>query len=151
MTIDIRAFSHVVLPVSDLDASLGFFHDALGLEVVMRIEPDDPDAEGGIASGLRIAGVAVPGGLVIELVQGMTDALASSAVLALNVADVRQAERQVEAAGLKPTMPPTEVMPGVTMMFVPDPDGRTIELVEFGSGARTSLENLQAGDGGTPG
>jgi catechol 2,3-dioxygenase-like lactoylglutathione lyase family enzyme len=144
MPVDIRAFSHVVLPVSDLDASLRFFHEALGLEIAMRIEPDDPDAEGGIASGLRIAGVAVPGGMVIELVQGMTTKLESAAVLALNVADVRAAARQAEAAGLTPTMPPTEVMPGVTMMFLADPDGRTIELVEFGSGAHSSYENLLA-------
>jgi catechol 2,3-dioxygenase-like lactoylglutathione lyase family enzyme len=144
MPIDIRAFSHVVLPVSDLDASLAFFHGALGLEIVMEIGPDDPDAEGGIASGLRIAGVAVPGGMVIELVQGMTTKLESAAVLALNVADIRAAAKQAEDAGLTPTMPPTEVMPGVTMMFLADPDGRTIELVEFGSGARSSFENLQA-------
>ena len=38
-------------------------------------------------------------------------------------------------------------MPGVTMMFVPDPDGRTIELVQFASDARTSYENLQATGG----
>ncbi len=146
MPVDIRAFSHVVLPVSDLDASLEFFHEALGLDIVMRIEPDDPGAEGGIAAGLRIAGVVVPGGMVIELVQGMTTKLESAAVLALNVADVRAAARQAEAAGLTPTMPPTEVMPGVTMMFLADPDGRTIELVEFGSGAQSSYENLRASE-----
>mgnify|MGYP001814178793 FL=1 len=144
MPVDIRAFSHVVLPVSDLDASLAFFHEALGLEIVLRIEPDDPDAAGGMASGMRIAGVAVPGGIVLELAEGMSPSLESSTVIALNVADIQAAARQVEAAGLVPSMPPTEVMPGVTMMFVPDPDGRTIELVEFGSGAPTSLANLQA-------
>ena len=144
MSIEIRAFSHVVLPVSDLDASLSFFHEGLGLEIVMQIGPDDADAEGGIAEGLRIAGVAVPSGMVIELVQGMTTQLESAAVLALNVADVQAAARQAEEAGLTMTMPPTEVMPGVTMMFLTDPDGRTIELVEFGSGARSSWENLRA-------
>ena len=56
MAIEIRAFSHVVLPVSDLDAALAFYRDVLGLEVAMRLEPDDPDSDGSIAAGLRIAG-----------------------------------------------------------------------------------------------
>lgn len=39
---------------------------------------------------------------------------------------------------------PTEVTPGVTMMFLTDPDGRTVELVEFASGASTNYANLDA-------
>ena len=41
-------------------------------------------------------------------------------------------------------MPPTEVTPGVTMMFLTDPDGRTVELVEFASGASSNYANLDA-------
>lgn len=148
MPIEIRAFSHVALPVSDLEASLAFYRDVLGLEVVLRLDPDDPDAKGGIAAGLRIAGVLVPGGVTLELGEGMGGALDSSYVLALNVPDVHAAQREIEAAGLKPSMPPTEVVPGVTMMFVPDPDGRTIEFVEFASGASTNYENLRAKENG---
>lgn len=144
MALDIRAFSHVALPVSDLDASLAFYRDVLGLEVVLRLDPDDEDAKGGIAAGLRIAGVLVPGGVMLELGEGMPGTLGSSYVLALNVPDVREAQREIEAAGLKPSMPPTEVVPGVTMMFVPDPDGRTIEFVEFASGASSNYTNLLA-------
>ncbi len=144
MPVEVRAFSHVALPVSDLDASLRFYRDLLGLEVVLRMDPDDPDAAGGIAGGLRIAGLLVPGGTVLELGEGMPGKLDSSYVLALGVADIREAQRQVEAAGITPRMPPTEVVPGVTMMFLADPDGRTIELVEFATGAMTNYENLRA-------
>jgi glyoxylase I family protein len=144
MAIEIRAFSHVVLPVSDLDAALVFYRDVLGLEVAMRLEPDDPASDGSIAAGLRIAGVLVPGGIMLELVEGMEDPGGSSTVLALNVPDVAAAQRKIEAAGLEPSMPPTQVTPGVTMMFVKDPDGRTIEFVEFASGASSSYENLGA-------
>ena len=132
MPVAVRAFSHVVLPVSDLDASLAFYGDVCGLEVAMRVEPDDTGAEGGIAGGLRIAGVVAPGGVMLELVEGMPGSKQSCYTLALGVDDVRAAEREIQAAGLTPSMPPSEVMPGVTMMFVADPDGRNVEFVDSG-------------------
>ena len=70
MPVTIRAFSHIVLPVADLDAALAFYRDLLGLKVVMRLEPDNSGPEGSIAAGLAIAGVLVPGGTMLELVQG---------------------------------------------------------------------------------
>ena len=144
MSVSIRGLSHIVLPVADLDLALAFYRDLLGLEVVMRLEPDDSDTEGSIAAGLRIAGVLVPGGTMLELVQGMQEPRAGATVVALNVTDVKAAREQVEAAGVSPAMLPTEVTPGVTMMFLTDPDGRTVELVEFASGASTSFANLDA-------
>jgi len=142
MSVPIRGLSHIVLPVADLDAALAFYRDLLGLEVVMRLSPDDSDTEGSIAAGLDIAGVLVPGGTLLELVQGMQEPSAGATVVALNVADVKAALEQVEALGVSPAMLPTEVTPGVTMMFLTDPDGRTVELVEFASGASTSFANL---------
>jgi len=38
-------------------------------------------------------------------------------------------------------MPPTEMMPGIKMLFVRDPDGRMLEFVDFAGGARSSAEN----------
>jgi len=144
MPVTIRALSHIVLPVADLDASLAFYRDLLDLEVVMRLDPDNSGPEGSIAAGLDIVGLLVPGGIMVELVQGMQEPSAGSTVVALNVADVKAAQQQVEAAGVTPAMPPTEVTPGVTMMFLTDPDGRTVELVEFASGVSTNYANLDA-------
>ena len=142
MTLTIRALSHIVLPVSDLEAALAFYRDLLGLELVMRLHPGDTESEGSIAAGLEIAGLGLPGGSMIELVEGMAESIACSTVVALNVADLEVAQQHVEAAGITPAMPPTEVTPGVTMMFLTDPDGRTVELVEFASGASTNYANL---------
>ena len=144
MPVTIRALSHIVLPVADLDAAFSFYRDLLGLEVVMRLDPGNSGPEDSIAAGLNLAGVLVPGGTLLELVQGMQKARAGSTVVALNVADVKAAQQQVEAAGVTPAMPPTEVSPGVTMMFLMDPDGRTVELVEFASGASSNYANLDA-------
>jgi catechol 2,3-dioxygenase-like lactoylglutathione lyase family enzyme len=143
MPVTIRALSHIVLPVRDLDAALAFYRDTLGLKVVMRLDPDNEDAKGGILSGLRIAGLLLPGGAMLELGEGISKNCESSSIIALNVPDITAAQREIEAAGLKPSMPPTEVMPGIKMMFVNDPDGRTVEFVEFASGASTSYANLE--------
>lgn len=144
MPITIRALSHIVLPVADLDAALAFYQDLLGLEVVVRLDPDDSGPDGSIAAGLNIAGMLLPGGTMLELVEGMQEPRAGSTVVALNVADVKAAHREVEAAGVTPAMPPTEVTPGITMMFLTDPDGRTVELVEFASGVNSNYANLNA-------
>ncbi len=145
MPITIRALSHIVLPVADLDAALAFYHDLLGLEVVVRLDPDDSGPDGSIAAGLNIAGMLLPGGTMLELVEGMQEPRAGSTVVALNVADVKAAHLEVEAAGVTPAMPPTEVTPGITMMFLTDPDGRTVELVEFASGVSSNYANLNVG------
>ena len=145
MPITIRALSPIVLPVADLDAALAFYHDLLGLEVVVRLDPDDSGPDGSIAAGLNIAGMLLPGGTMLELVEGMQEPRAGSTVVALNVADVKAAHLEVEAAGVTPAMPPTEVTPGITMMFLTDPDGRTVELVEFASGVSSNYANLNVG------
>ena len=103
MSVTIRALSHIVMPVADFDGALAFYRDLLGLEMVMQLDPEDSGPEGSIAAGLRIAGVLVPGGTLIELVEGMEQPRAGSTVVALNVADVRTAQRHVEAAGVTPS------------------------------------------------
>ena len=145
MPVTIQALSHIVMPVADLDAALAFYRDLLGLEVVVRLDPDESGPDGSIAAGLNIAGMLVPGGTMLELVEGMQEPRSGSTVIALNVADLKAAQREVEAAGVTPAMPPTEVTPGITMMFLTDPDGRTVELVEFASGASSNYANLDAG------
>ena len=145
MPVTIQALSHIVMPVADLDAALAFYRDLLGLEVVVRLDPDESGPDGSIAAGLNIAGMLVPGGTMLELVEGMQEPRPGSTVVALNVADLKAAQGEVEAAGVTPTMPPTEVTPGITMMFLTDPDGRTVELVEFASGSSTNYENLDGG------
>ena len=144
LSIEARRINSGFINPTDLDAALAFYRDLLGLKVVMRLDPDNSGPEGSIAAGLDIAGVLVPGGTMLELVQGMQEPRASSTVGALNVADVKTAQQQVEAAGVTPAMPPTEVTPGVTMMFLTDPDGRNVELVEFASGASSNYANLDA-------
>ena len=47
---------------------------------------------------------------------------------------------RISLAGVPPLMPPTAVAPGSSMIFLRDPDGRTIELAQFADGATCSAE-----------
>ena len=141
MALEIEKFSHVAMQVSNLEASIAFYHELLGLEMIFDrpyVDPRRPNHP------LRVVGCVVGGTVTIEFMGDpeRTREIDGSAspVLALNVADLQDTHARLLAAGVEPMMPPTEMEPGVFMIFVRDPDGRTIEFVEFSSGASCSAE-----------
>lgn len=140
MALEILKFSHVVMQVSDLVHSVDFYHGLLGLEKLFERSFTDPRT----GRSQQVVGCLVGGSVVLEMgadperprkVDG-----SSSPVLALSVADIHEAHRQLLAAGVTPLVPPTEMAPGIFMIFLRDPDGRTIELVEFAGGATSSVD-----------
>jgi glyoxylase I family protein len=153
-TLDVRAFSHVCVNVSDMERSLPFYRDVLGLRVIFDVELAGPGLESvtgeGGARG-RMVGCLVPGSRVtIELLSfGHRPPAARSARggagyanVALTVGDLAGARAALEARGARPA-PPVDVG-GVRMFFVADPDGTPIELVEFPGGALSSAEHNRA-------
>lgn len=48
----------------------------------------------------------------------------------ISVPDIRGLMKQLEAKGIRATVPVTEFRPGVTIAMVADPDGNTIEFLE---------------------
>ena len=152
MSLRVRTFSHVCISVSDVERSLGFYRDGLGLEVIFDHQLDGPGMESatgepgaqGRMVGLKVPG---PGGVTIELLgfahrgevpKGPRPALGyTNASLAVDDLDAAHAE--LVAAGIQPLQEPFEVG-GVRMFFVADPDGTAIELIEFPGNATTSAE-----------
>lgn len=141
MPIEIQNFSHVVMSVSDLEASVAFYSGLLGLEKIFEQEVPEPGKQGGTRS---MVGCLVGGSMVIEFganrahperVDG-----SGSPILAFAVADIEAAHRAVLEAGVKPLMGPREMAPGLMMLFVRDPDGRTIEFAQFPDGHANSAE-----------
>jgi glyoxylase I family protein len=146
----IRGFSHVCVSVSDLERSLAFYRDGLGLRVIFDVElagSGMESATGEAGARGRMVGCLVPGGVTIELLwfahrvgreraprraTGFTN-------VALAVSDLDAAYAELEARGLRPGRP-VEVG-GVRMLFVADPDGSAIELIEFPGGALSSAEH----------
>jgi catechol 2,3-dioxygenase-like lactoylglutathione lyase family enzyme len=48
----------------------------------------------------------------------------------ISVPDIRGLMTQLEAKGIRPTVPVTEFRPGVTIAMVTDPDGNTVEFLQ---------------------
>ena len=149
MPIALQTLSHLGLQVTDLAASLAFYVDLLGFEKLFERDYEDPRRP---TSENRIAGCRAPGGdVAFELLQLGSDQPggappkvdgSASPVLAFGVLDLDATHQQLRDAGAKILMPPTEMAPGIFMLFVADPDGRIIECAEFKSGARNLVENL---------
>jgi glyoxylase I family protein len=151
-TLELRGFSHVCINVSDMELSLAFYRDVLGLRVIFDVELageglEAVTGEGG-ARG-RMVGCLVPGSRVtVELLSFGHRAPASRrgpsggpgySNIALTVVDLAAAWAALEVRGARP-QPPADVG-GVRMFFVRDPDGTPIEIIEFPGGALSSADH----------
>ena len=116
--------------VTDEQAPLGFYRDALGLEW----EGELP-VPGGRMYRLKC------GTTVIKLLKLNRTPEAKPApggpvgglgfrYFTISVPDIRGLMAQLEAKGIRPTVPIREARPGVTIAMVIDPDGNTVEFLE---------------------
>ena len=122
---------HVGLPVSDLERSVAWYGEALGMTHELTAQVPD---------GVAIAFMAAPGGERLELFavdaadagwEGPIDALrAGVAHTGWVVGDLDVAfARAVEAGGRVVWPPRDSPEPGRRMAFVADPDGNLVELI----------------------
>jgi glyoxylase I family protein len=146
----LRDFSHVTVRVSEMERSLSFYRDGLGLRVIFDVALEGAGLEavtGAKGASGRMVGLVVPGRgkVCIELLgfehpksarppQGRFTGYSN---LSLAVDDLDAAYAACVARGLAPLQKPVEVG-GVKMFFLADPDGTPIELIEFPRGATTS-------------
>ncbi len=106
----------VNLRVQDLEASLGFYRDGLGLEIVHQID--------------KIA-VLDLGNLHLVLdAQDDSRSTGSGAVLHLMVAHVDECYAAVTARGLRPESPPADRPWGDRDFMLVDPDGYRLTVVQ---------------------
>jgi catechol 2,3-dioxygenase-like lactoylglutathione lyase family enzyme len=116
--------------VTDEKAALGFYRDGLGLEW----EGELP-LPGGRMYRLKC------GTTVIKLLKLERTPEAKPAsggpmrglgyrYFTISVPDIRGLMAQLEAKGIRATVPVTEFRPGVTIAMVPDPDGNTVEFLQ---------------------
>ena len=147
-----RGIHHSAICVRDVEASLRFWSDGLGLQVLMdeRFDGDWPTLLRAPSSRLRAVFLGDPAhaeGGIVELVDlgevapgPPTDGPASGGFLLLSVmVDVAAALERLGELGLGGTPRRTEVA-GVAMAVVTDPDGVLVELVD--TGAAANLERL---------
>jgi catechol 2,3-dioxygenase-like lactoylglutathione lyase family enzyme len=143
----VRGIDHAGITVASLGAALHFYRDLLGLPLTDQGEDSGPelDAITGL-TGVRMhyAELDLGGGQLLELIEfqppeGRTLAQSprdpGAAHLALRVDDVDALSERLAAAGVTvPGRPTTITAPGAWLgarcVYVQDPDGRTVELVQ---------------------
>jgi catechol 2,3-dioxygenase-like lactoylglutathione lyase family enzyme len=155
-----KAMHHVGITVKDLDASIRFYHDVLGLEFSNEPSPWFEGEE--LSSGVGVPGAALRqvslrlGETTLELLEyrsppGETEApLPSNSLGASHVAflvdDIEAAKTQLESKGVEffssVNVVDDGVLAGWRWVYFSDPDGYPLELVEV---AYTNAEERRAG------
>src|ERR1700749_2024954 len=146
--IGIIGFSHVCIAVSDMEASLPFYRDVLGLGIFFDLEFDGPSMEvvtGAPAPPSLIVG-AMLGETFVELLEfaprsfcPASEPMLGYTNISLSVRDIDATLAALTAAGIQPEQQPVE-LGGVRMFVVHDPDGTPIEFVSYPNGEQSSAQ-----------
>lgn len=111
--------SRILLRPRDRDRSLHFYRDVLGLAIYREFgTPDDPGVVFFLGTGL------------LEVSGGSGSAPSRSVMIWLQVRDVHAEHERLAAAGVPVLRPPVTEAWGLIEMWIEDPDGVRIVLVE---------------------
>jgi catechol 2,3-dioxygenase-like lactoylglutathione lyase family enzyme len=145
--VTVRGIDHAGITVASVAAALGFYRDLLGLRVTDEGEDEGPEQDaitGQSGVRMRYAELDLGGGRLLEVIEYLAPTgtpLAQrpcdpgASHLALRVDDVDAVYERLVAAGVTvPGRPTTITAPGAwhgaRCVYVEDPDGRTVELVQ---------------------
>lgn len=136
--------NHTGFVVKDLDKSITFYRDIMGLELTSTYEREgEPISQvvGYKSAHLKIAILSIEDGHKLELIQYVypsgsesveleRNALGSTH-LAFNVENIDETSRELVRQGAIKLNPPVAVAPGKIACYMQDPDGNWIELMEY--------------------
>jgi catechol 2,3-dioxygenase-like lactoylglutathione lyase family enzyme len=143
----VRGIDHAGISVENLEATLHFYRDLLDLRVTDEGEDAGPelDAITGLSGvRMRYAELDLGAGQLLEVIEYRTPQGArleqrqpdpGASHLALRVDDVDALYERLVAAGVPAQGRPTEITApgawnGARCVYLEDPDGRTVELVQ---------------------
>ena len=131
-------FNHVMLYVSDLDASIEFYTEAFDIELTQRVdEITRIDSNGETSSPVKMAFLKFPGqDFVLELAERETGAETSAHYqhVGIDVQDIQKASDRMASAGAKNFSGIRHLRANDTEVkncFFNGPDGELIELMEI--------------------
>ncbi len=128
----LKGFEHVGMTVANIDTSLAFYVDLLGLSVVLRL-PDQGGAERCfLSAGNGMLEIAAPGTGALPA-SDVTYGRAGLRHLTFAFDDIEKTYAMLEAAGVKMLEAPRAARSaGIVqkVAFCRDPDGIVIELCE---------------------
>ena len=143
----VKGLDHVSVSVADIDRSVNFYHGLLGITLLGRGEDDGPTMtgpKGPVPSRFRYADLDLGSGQILELLQYLTPKRRAihptvyapgSGHLGIRVDDLDAALGRLKEAGVEPRFQPVTVeepawWSGARVVYVSDPDGTTVELVQ---------------------
>ena len=142
----ITRMNHSGLVVRDMDESIAFYRDGLGMEVVGTRERNGGPIEhlvGYHPCHLKAVDMAVGDGSVLELLQYVVPppaqrpteerSVVGASHVAFDVVDIQGTYDKLLRNGAKKLNPPIEGAPGKWVCYLQDPDGNWVELIEFTS------------------
>jgi catechol 2,3-dioxygenase-like lactoylglutathione lyase family enzyme len=142
-----RGLDHVSVSVAILERSVAFYHGLLGIPVLGQGEDDGPTLpgpRGPVSSRFRFADLDLGAGQILELLQYLkprrkairaTVYSPGSGHIGIRVGELDKVLARLKKAGIHPLFSPVVVdapawWAGARVVYVSDPDGTTVELVE---------------------
>ena len=135
--------NHTGFVVKDLDKSVDFYQNVVGLKVVATREREGwpiSQVVGYENSHIKVALLGKGDGHLVELVQYIHPTgserpsnernTLGATHLAFDVEDIGRTYQHLISHGAQSLNPPVEVAPGRTVCYLQDPDGNWIELIE---------------------
>ena len=139
----ITGMNHTGFVVSDLDTSVHFYRDIVGLEIVRTMEREGAPISQVIGyEGTHLKGtiLSTGDGHSLELIQYINPAASERSTaernvlgashLAFNVDDIEKTFERLVSNGARRLNPPATMQPGRKACYMQDPDGNWIELIE---------------------
>ncbi len=143
----VLGLDHVSVTVADLERSLGFYRDLLRIPVLGTGTEESPSVAavtGATAARFRYADLDLGSGQILELLQYLNPKGTphrsnvydpGSGHLAVRVDDLAAALSKRADRGIRPRSEPADLeapawWAGARVVYVTDPDGVTVELVE---------------------
>jgi len=146
--IAVQNFSHICIGVSDIQASVAFYTEVLGMDIVFDVELDGAGLEsvtGGAAQQGRMVGGLIGAAMVELLSLGAVPDIPSGPHLGYTNMSFRVDDLDATYDTVRRHHPDVRAEPpvdigGVRMFFVYDPDGTPIELLELPGGATSTVQ-----------
>ena len=139
----ITGMNHTGFVVRDLDASVHFYRDIVGLEIVRTMEREGAPISQVIGyENTHVKGtiLSTGDGHSLELIQYINPAASErptdernvlgASHLAFNVDDIEKTFERLVSNGARRLNPPATMQPGRKACYMQDPDGNWIELIE---------------------
>ena len=143
----IQGIHHTCITVSDLEGSIAFYRDLLGLELVMTEESersgDDRSKALGVARAKVKLAILRAGDAQVELIEYVTakgrpydrhNNDTGAMHIAFQVADIDAVYQRMVDQGVRFTSPPTTIpagpMAGWRWTYFFDPDGVSLEIIQ---------------------